>query len=94
MASPTGVIPPPPGVTPQFDGMSSVQRDMIILFSVTFALATFFLALRLYTAACILRRFALDECLYLQEWQLLSLADDCADGSLPQYSSRWRGWRR
>ncbi len=59
MASPTvPMLPPPEGVTPDFE---SRNADFTIVFGVTFSLATFFMILRLYTAAYILRRLGFDE---------------------------------
>ncbi len=57
----TPILPPPPGVTPDFEGRSSVQNTLIIVFSVFLGLSTAFLGLRLYTVLRIIRRFGLDE---------------------------------
>lgn len=61
-----GVMPPPPGVTPDFYGGSYVQNTLIIVFSTTFALCTILLALRLYTGAVILGKLGLDAGKYLR----------------------------
>lgn len=60
MAEQVGVMPPPPGVTPDFDGGSYLQDTIVIVYSTTFALATILLALRLYTGIALLRKLGLD----------------------------------
>ncbi|KAF4456694.1 Puromycin-sensitive aminopeptidase [Fusarium austroafricanum] len=60
MSQDIGVMSPPKGVDPDFDGMSDLQETVIIVFSVTFFVATLFCALRLYCAAIITRRFDWD----------------------------------
>lgn len=56
-----GVMAAPPGVIPDFEVQSSLQRTLIILVSITFALATLFLLTRLYTSAIILKELVLDD---------------------------------
>lgn len=55
-----GVMPPPPGITPDFHGTTYLQNTLIIVFATTFALATILLVLRLYTGAVILGKLGLD----------------------------------
>lgn len=61
MMADIGVVVPPAGVVPDFKGQSSLQRSLIILVSITFALATLFLLIRLYTSAVILKELVLDD---------------------------------
>lgn len=57
----TPIEPPPPGVTPDFEGRSSVQNTLLIVYPFFLSLSTAFLGLRLYTVLRIIRRFGLDE---------------------------------
>lgn len=59
-----GVMPPPPGVTPDFHGSSQLQHTLIIVYSITFALATVVLTLRLYTGLVLVGKLGLDACKY------------------------------
>lgn len=56
-----GLMPPPPGVTPDFHHTTSVQLRFIIVFAVTYALATIALLLRLYTRAFVVKSVGFDE---------------------------------
>ncbi|AEO59655.1 hypothetical protein MYCTH_2135030 [Thermothelomyces thermophilus ATCC 42464] len=56
-----GLMPPPPGVTPDFYHTTAVQVRFIIVFAVTFTLATIALLLRLYTRAFVVKSLGLDE---------------------------------
>jgi hypothetical protein len=64
MSQPTvGVVPPPPGVTPNFVNPPSTGYKIIIATVVTWALATFSLCLRLYVKLRIVRMIKLDDCM-------------------------------
>ncbi|KAH8882163.1 hypothetical protein GQ53DRAFT_618888, partial [Thozetella sp. PMI_491] len=54
-------MPPPDGSAPLFDETSSLQRTLVIVYSITFSLATFFLVLRMYTCAYLVHRIGIDE---------------------------------
>lgn len=56
-----GLMPPPPGVTPDFNHTTDVQVRFIIVFVVTFSLATIALLLRLYTRAFLVKSLGFDE---------------------------------
>ena len=55
-----GVMPPPPGVTPDFHGQTYLQHTIMIVYSITFAVATLLLAARIYTSAILVRKFSYD----------------------------------
>lgn len=58
-----GYLDAPSGVVPDFNrGLTSVQIIIIVLFSVTYALATLFLVLRLYTSAFINKGVDVGDC--------------------------------
>ena len=62
MGSTVGVIPPPPGVTPDFDYSNPRGfRTEMIIFGVGLFLSTLFLAMRVYTRACLLSKFGWDD---------------------------------
>ncbi|KAL2166185.1 hypothetical protein VTG60DRAFT_3145 [Thermothelomyces hinnuleus] len=63
-----GLMPPPPGVTPDFYHTTAVQVRFIIVFAVTFTLATIALLLRLYTRAFVVKSLGLDEPLLISSW--------------------------
>ncbi|KAL2163212.1 hypothetical protein VTH06DRAFT_5268 [Thermothelomyces fergusii] len=56
-----GLMPPPPGVTPDFYHTTAVQTRFIVVFVVTFVLATVALLLRVYTRAFVVKSIGLDE---------------------------------
>lgn len=57
-----GVIPPPAGVTPDFDYShpKNFKKEMII-FGIGLFLSTLFLAMRIFTRACLLHKFGWDD---------------------------------
>ncbi|KAK7414278.1 hypothetical protein QQX98_006875 [Neonectria punicea] len=61
-------MPPPEGVTPDFDGSSPLQRTIVIVYACTFPLATVTLILRLYCASAIVRKLDWDIPLILLFW--------------------------
>ncbi|KAH6621293.1 hypothetical protein B0J18DRAFT_222709 [Chaetomium sp. MPI-SDFR-AT-0129] len=63
-----GLMPAPPGVTPDFFHTTEVQISFITVFAVTFALATIALVLRLYTRICVVKSVGFDEPLLLSSW--------------------------
>ncbi|KAE8406582.1 hypothetical protein BDV37DRAFT_292122 [Aspergillus pseudonomiae] len=78
MGSTAGVIPPPPGVTPDFDYSNprGFKTEMII-FGIGLFLSTLFLAMRVYTRACLLSKFGWDDVSIIIAW-VLSLATQIA----------------
>jgi hypothetical protein len=63
MSQPTvGVVPPPPGVTPNFVNPPSTGYRVIITTVCTWALATFVLCIRLYVKLRIIRIVRFDDC--------------------------------
>lgn len=72
MEGKVGVIPPPPGVTPDFDYSNpwKFKTDLAIV-GVGLTLATLFLAMRIYTRACLLSKFGWDDgmlTVFMQHW--------------------------
>lgn len=63
-----GMMPPPPGVTPDFQRTTSVQIAFIVVFAVTYALATVALGLRVYTKAFLLKSVNWDEPMLIVAW--------------------------
>ncbi|KAI1467940.1 uncharacterized protein F4812DRAFT_428209 [Daldinia caldariorum] len=63
-----GVIQPPPGVTPDFHSWTSLQTTIVVLFGVTFGIATILLVLRLYTAFCIVKKVDWDILFVIAAW--------------------------
>ena len=59
-----GPIPPPPGVTPNFDNPEQGGRHVVILGLVGIPIAFLFLALRLYTKSRINRSFGSEDGIY------------------------------
>lgn len=60
MSQDVGGMPPPEGVTPDFDGSSPLQKSIVVIYSCTFAVATILLMLRLYTGIVIVRKLDWD----------------------------------
>ncbi|KAF4974286.1 hypothetical protein FZEAL_8790, partial [Fusarium zealandicum] len=60
MSQDVGAMPPPEGVTPDFDGTTSLQRTVVLVYSSTFVIASITLALRLYCASAIVRKLDWD----------------------------------
>lgn len=60
----TGLLPAPPGVTPNFStsALSSTQVAYIIAYTITLGLASSTLGIRLYTRISIMNSFGLDDC--------------------------------
>jgi hypothetical protein len=56
-----GVVPPPPGVTPDFDSSPWLRNANQIAVAVGVTLCTLSLVMRLYTKACIIRAFWWDD---------------------------------
>ncbi|KPM41342.1 hypothetical protein AK830_g5207 [Neonectria ditissima] len=53
MSQDVGAMAPPNGETPDFDGSTSLQRSVVIVYGCTFAIATVALVLRIYCAVAI-----------------------------------------
>ncbi|UPK92361.1 hypothetical protein LCI18_003296 [Fusarium solani-melongenae] len=60
MSQDEGAMPPPKDVTPDFDGSTTLQHSVVVVYSCTFAIATVTLALRLYSASAIVRKLDWD----------------------------------
>ncbi|WAO92079.1 Hypothetical protein NCS54_00957300 [Fusarium falciforme] len=60
MSQDEGAMPPPKGVTPDFDGSTTLQHSVVVVYSCTFAVATVTLVLRLYSASAIVRKLDWD----------------------------------
>ncbi|KAH8707090.1 hypothetical protein GQ44DRAFT_817960 [Phaeosphaeriaceae sp. PMI808] len=56
------VIPPPPGITPDFDNPPSRAQVIIIVHIVFTSISTLFMGLRFYTARFITRHVRVDDC--------------------------------
>ncbi|KAH8702770.1 hypothetical protein GQ44DRAFT_631348 [Phaeosphaeriaceae sp. PMI808] len=57
-----GVIPPPPGITPDFANPPSRAQAIIIIHIVFTSISTLFIGLRFYTARFITRHVRVDDC--------------------------------
>ncbi|QPC70596.1 hypothetical protein HYE68_001348 [Fusarium pseudograminearum] len=68
MSQDVGGMPPPEGVTPDFDGSSPLQKSIVVIYSCTFAVATILLMLRLYTGIVIVRKLDWDIPLIILSW--------------------------
>ncbi|EYB25550.1 hypothetical protein FG05_03151 [Fusarium graminearum] len=68
MSQDVGGMPPPEGVTPDFDGSSPLQKSIVIIYSCTFTVATILLMLRLYTGIVIVRKLDWDIPLIILSW--------------------------
>ena len=64
-----GMMPPPPGVIPDFYHTTSVQISFMAVFGVTFALATIALILRFYTRVFVVKSVGLDERRFPGYWR-------------------------
>lgn len=60
-----GLMPAPAGVTPDFGRTTDVQIAFIVVFAVTFALATIALALRVYTRAFVVKALGFDDRMFI-----------------------------
>lgn len=58
-----GIVPPPEGVTPDFHGVSAVQKRFITVYSATLWLAVVSLVVRVYTRTRINKTFGVDDCM-------------------------------
>lgn len=62
MGEKVGVIPPPAGVTPDFDYSNPWEfKEDLIIVGVGLTLSSLFLAMRIYTRSCILSKFGWDD---------------------------------
>ena len=64
MSKDVGVIPPPPGVTPNFEHPAYHSGGIVPIAAVFIPLAAIFMILRVYTKLRIIRVFGLEDC----EW--------------------------
>lgn len=68
-ATEVGIMPPPPGVEPDFSGgRTDLQSRIIVVYVVMTVLSTVVLALRLYTRIFIRRTTGLDDVLVVLSW--------------------------
>ncbi|KAK6842749.1 hypothetical protein PG990_005316 [Apiospora arundinis] len=63
-----GMMPPPFGVVPKFDGLVDLQPMLIILAGVTLSFATVLLLARIYTSVAITKELLLDDPLIVLAW--------------------------
>ncbi|KAH8724356.1 hypothetical protein GQ44DRAFT_286531 [Phaeosphaeriaceae sp. PMI808] len=63
-----GVIPPPPGITPDFTNPPSRAHTLLTVHIVFMIISTLFIGLRLYTAQFILRYIRVDDYMILIAW--------------------------
>ncbi|KAM7206070.1 puromycin-sensitive aminopeptidase [Naviculisporaceae sp. PSN 640] len=63
-----GLMPPPPGVTPDFFSIQPVQNTFTVVFAVFWGLATVALMLRIYTRAFLVKSLGWDEPLLVAAW--------------------------
>ena len=62
MANLHAIIPPPPGVTPNYVDPYSLQRYDILCQIVCLTVSTLLVCMRLYTKVRVLRRLGSDDC--------------------------------
>ncbi|KAJ5596474.1 hypothetical protein N7450_002932 [Penicillium hetheringtonii] len=69
MGEQVGVAPPPPGITPDFDYSHpwKYKTDLVIV-GVGLTLSTLFLAMRVFTRACLLSKFGWDDVSIVIAW--------------------------
>ncbi|KNG51502.1 integral membrane protein [Stemphylium lycopersici] len=68
-ATEVGIMPPPPGVEPDFSGSrTSLQSRIIVVYVIMTVLSTVVLALRLHTRIFIRRTTGLDDVLVVLSW--------------------------
>ncbi|KAH8702869.1 hypothetical protein GQ44DRAFT_783444 [Phaeosphaeriaceae sp. PMI808] len=79
-----GVIPPPPGFTPNFTNPPSRVHTLIIVYIVCTMISTLFTVLRFYTAFFITRHIKVDDYLLLVAW-FLALAYSISGSLSTQY---------
>ncbi|KAH7160034.1 hypothetical protein B0J13DRAFT_119537 [Dactylonectria estremocensis] len=76
--------PPPEGVTPNFDtGWTTVNMAAVIVFSITFTLATVSLAIRYSTSAFIVRKLEVDVVLITLSWFTTIAHFVCMEAAVP-----------
>ncbi|KAM7219432.1 puromycin-sensitive aminopeptidase [Rhypophila decipiens] len=63
-----GLMPPPPGHTPDFYSITPIQNTFTVVFAVFWGLATVALILRVYTRAYIVKAIGWDEPLLIAAW--------------------------
>lgn len=64
------IIPPPKGVTPNFQNPVDQNKPLYIVTSLLFGIMTFFVFNRAYTKTYIVRKYSWDDCMY--KYNLLS----------------------
>ncbi|KAF2175405.1 hypothetical protein K469DRAFT_680082 [Zopfia rhizophila CBS 207.26] len=86
-----GVIPPPPGVTPNFINPPSLQYIILIINIVFPFISALFVTLRLYTTGLILRKVGIDDYMVALSW-LLACASSSIDSLLTRYGLGLHLW--
>lgn len=78
MTTPTPALPPPPGVTSNFDNPPSLTRGMNIAMGVAIPLTTIFFGMRAYTRLFIRRTWIFEDCSLLStRYSLIHNTDVC-----------------
>lgn len=78
-----GVIPPPPGIVPNFDNPPSMKTTLVVVDVTLIVISTVFVVLRLYTAQFILRRVNIPDCKCpARNYNITSLLSRCNYGRL------------
>jgi hypothetical protein len=57
-----GLLPPPPGVTPDFDNPISIAYRLVITIAICLSTSTIVVLLRLYTKSFIVHTISADDC--------------------------------
>ncbi|KAF2178962.1 hypothetical protein K469DRAFT_323820 [Zopfia rhizophila CBS 207.26] len=86
-----GVVPPPPGVTPNFTDPPSRQHIILITNIILPFVSAFFMILRLYTTGFIIRSVGVDNYMIVLAW-LLACASSSVDTLLIRYGLGHHLW--
>jgi hypothetical protein len=55
-------VPPPPGITPNFNNSDNYKHHNIVLHTVVLAITSAAVFVRIYTRAVIRKKFGIDDC--------------------------------
>lgn len=58
----SGVIPPPPGIQPNYDNPPNIGPPLLGVGAVFIAIMLVFLAIRIYVKTKVVRKYSLDDC--------------------------------
>ncbi|KAF1977070.1 hypothetical protein BU23DRAFT_527374 [Bimuria novae-zelandiae CBS 107.79] len=86
-----GVIPPPPGVTPNFINPPSIHHIILITNIILLLISSLFMTLRLYTTRFIIRSVGVDDYMVVLAW-LLACASSSTDTLLIRYGLGHHLW--